>query len=107
MSSRSHIDRFFLLSTAALTIAGFVIFLSASLGLLAQNGVSFGTLAMKQTASLGIGLGLFYLFSRVKYTWWRKFALFVLLAAIGINLLLFVPGLSLFHGGASRFPVVN
>ena len=41
MSSRSaHIDRFFLLSTIALAGAGFVIFLSASLGLLAQGGVT-------------------------------------------------------------------
>ena len=98
-----HIDRFFLLSTIALTVAGFVIFLSASLGLLAQNGASFGSVAVKQVISLFGGIVLFYLFSRLRYAWWRRTAFFVLIAAIGINLLLFIPSLAIYHGGASRW----
>jgi len=101
--SRNHIDRFFFWSVLALTAAGFVIFLSASLGLLAQNGASFGTIALKQTAGLVIGLGFFFIFSRVKYTWLRKWALFILIGAIVINLLLFIPFLALHVNGASRW----
>jgi cell division protein FtsW len=97
------IDRFFLISISVLTIVGFVIFLSASLGLLTQNGVNFGTVAMKQVVSLTIGVIAFIIFSRIKYTYLRKWALFIFLAAIGINLLLFIPGLTLFHGGAARW----
>jgi cell division protein FtsW len=52
---------------------------------------------------LAIGVGLFYLFSKIRYAWWRKTALFILIGAIGINLLLFIPGLALYHGGASRW----
>jgi len=99
-----HIDRLFFWSVMALSAAGYVIFLSASLGLLAQGGSSFGTVALKQTVSLTIGLIVFYIFARyIKYQLLRKFALFIFLGAIGLNLLLFVPHLSLFYNGATRW----
>ncbi|MES2315013.1 MAG: putative peptidoglycan glycosyltransferase FtsW [Patescibacteria group bacterium] len=104
MSSKaSKIDRFFLISIVSLTLVGFVIFLSASLGLLTQDGVNFGTVATKQIISLAIGIVAFIIFSRIKYTYLRKSALFILLGAIIINLLLFIPSLTLFHGGAARW----
>ena len=101
--SSNKIDRFFLISVVTLTTAGFVIFLSASLGLLAQSGASFGSVALKQAISLLIGIGFFYLFSKIKYTWLRKFALFILVGAIAINLLLFIPRFTLHYNGASRW----
>jgi len=97
------IDRFFLFSISALTIVGFIIFLSASLGLLAQTGASFSTVAIKQSISLIIGIVSFFIFSKIKYQYIRKMAFFILIAGIGINLLLFIPGISLYHGGASRW----
>jgi cell division protein FtsW len=104
MSQHSQgIDRFFLIAIGVLTLAGFIIFLSASLGLLTQDNVSFGTVATKQVISLGLGLGAFYAFSRLKFTYLRKSALFIFLGAIAVNLLLFIPALTLFHGGAARW----
>ncbi|HTK33468.1 MAG TPA: putative peptidoglycan glycosyltransferase FtsW [Candidatus Paceibacterota bacterium] len=103
LSKVSKIDRFFLISISALTLVGFVIFLSASLGLLTQDGVNFGTVATKQIISLVIGIIAFIVFSRIKYTYLRKSALFILIGAIVINLLLFIPSLTLFHGGAARW----
>lgn len=97
------IDRFFLVSVSILTLFGFVIFLSASLGLLAQSGANFATVATKQAASLAIGIVFFFLFSRIKYTWLRKWALPILGGAVVINLLLFVPSLALHVNGASRW----
>jgi cell division protein FtsW len=102
-SSRKKIDRFFLTTVVLLTVFGFVIFLSASLGLLAQNGASFNTVATKQAVSLVIGIGLFYLFSKINYSWWRKSALFILIGAILVNLLLFIPSLTFHFNGASRW----
>ena len=99
----ARIDRFFLISVGVLTLFGFVIFLSASLGLLAQNGANFGTVADKQAVSLVIGLICFYMFSQIDYTWLRKLALPIFLGAIVINLLLFIPGLALHVNGASRW----
>src|SRR4051812_48279705 len=102
MSARMRIDRLFLFSTAALAIAGFVIFLSASLGLLAGSGASFSTVALKQAVSLLVGGAAFYLFSRINYTLWRKTAWMVLVGSIAVNLVLFVPQLTLHYNGASR-----
>ena len=86
-----------------LTASGFVIFLSASLGLLAQNSVSFGTIAMKQAISLVLGIIAFYIFSKIDNAWIRRSALFIFLGAIAVNLLLFIPAFSIYHGGASRW----
>ncbi len=97
------IDRFFLFSVVALTIVGFIIFLSASLGLLAQNSSQFTAVALKQSISLVIGVVLFFVFAKVKYPGIRKMAFFILLGAIILNLLLFIPGISLFHAGATRW----
>ena len=80
------IDRFFLFSVVALTVVGFTIFLSASLGLLAQDGANFGTVAIKQGISLLIGVVAFFVLSKVKYHAIRKIAFFILLGAIAINL---------------------
>lgn len=99
----AKIDRFFLFSVGALTIAGFVIFLSASLGLLVQDTVNFGSIALKQAISLVIGIAAFWGFSKFNYHALRKFAFFILIGAVIINLLLFIPGLSLHHGGAARW----
>jgi len=45
----------------------------------------------------------FFIASKIKYTHFRKLAFFILLLAIGINLLLFIPKLAFYHGGASRW----
>jgi len=103
MSATNNIDRFFLYSTVTLTIAGFVIFLSASLGLLSQAGNSFSTIAIKQSISLAIGIILFIAISKIKYTFFRKIATPILLLAIAFNLLLFIPSLTLHFNGASRW----
>jgi cell division protein FtsW len=104
MTSRpSKIDRFFLIAISILTLVGFIIFLSASLGLLTQDGVSFSTIALKQMISLCIGITAFFTFSHIKYSYLRKTALIILFGAIAINLLLFIPSLTLFHGGAARW----
>ncbi len=104
MSTKAKkIDRLFLFSVITLTITGFIVFLSASLGLLAQDGVSFGTVAMKQTISLILGIIMFFIFSRINHNLLRKLAFFILLGAVIANLLLFFPGIALYHGGASRW----
>ncbi len=101
--TKNHIDRFFLIAVTILTLTGFVIFLSASLGLLAQDGLDFGRVASKQAISLFIGIIGFFLIAKFNYTYLRQFAFFILLGSIIINLLLFIPALALHHGGASRW----
>ncbi|MEK7646545.1 MAG: putative peptidoglycan glycosyltransferase FtsW [Patescibacteria group bacterium] len=100
---RLHIDRFFLITLATLTLSGFVIFLSASLGLLIDTESNFTAIALKQSVSLCIGIVAFFCLSRIKYQYFHTTAFFILLGAIAINLLIFIPSLALHHGGASRW----
>ena len=97
------IDKLYLTSVMLLAIAGFFIFSSASLGLLARTGASFQSVAINQSIGLILGIGAFYIMSRLHYKNLRKNALYILLGAIFINLLLFIPAFSLNHGGASRW----
>lgn len=99
-----NIDRILLGIILALVGAGFFIFSSASLGLLADKNVSFSSVAFNQIV-LGIGGGLFALFvmSKIHYRIWRRNAFYVFVLAIVACLLVFVPGLGLEHGGARRW----
>lgn len=102
-SSRLKIDRFFLFTVFGLALFGFVIFLSAALGLLARDGIDFTTVAIKQGISLGIGVGAFWFFSRFDHQRIRTTAFFILIGSIALNLLLFIPAITLKHGGAVRW----
>jgi cell division protein FtsW len=101
--NKLKIDKVYLASVILLTVVGFFIFSSASLGLLARNGASFQSVAMSQSAGLILGIISFYIMSKINYKILRKNAFYILIGAICINLLLFVPGLSFDHGGASRW----
>lgn len=87
----------------ALAVGGFFIFSSASLGLLATGSGIFGSVTLTQFASLILGLVAFYIVSRIPYKFWKKYALAVLIVAIGINCLLFIHSLTLVSGGAGRW----
>jgi cell division protein FtsW len=84
-------------------VIGFIVFLSASLGLLTRGGSSFAMVATKQGISVILGIIAFVVFSKIPYTWLRKSAFFILLGAIIINLLLFIPSLTFHFNGASRW----
>ena len=102
-AQRLHIDRFFLFTLATLTLSGFIIFLSASLGLLVDADANFTAIALKQSISLGIGIVAFFCMSRINYNFFHTTAFFILIGSVIINLLIFIPGLALHHGGASRW----
>ena len=97
---RRTIDKPFLITTIILVLAGFFIFTSASLGLLARGDVEFSAVAFNQLLGLVIGLGLMFLTMRVSFRLWNRFAFYFFLATIATTLLVFVPGLGFAHGGA-------
>ncbi len=103
MNNQNKIDKYFLISVALLAIGGFFIFASASLGLLARDGAVFQSVALKQMINLIIGFIAFVIMSKVHYKNLRKYAFYIMITGIFINLLIFVPGLALNHGGASRW----
>lgn len=102
-TNKLHIDKVFLVAVGLLTVAGFLIFSSASLGLLARDGVSFESVALKQTIGLIVGAAAFFVMSRVNYKYLRKYAFYIFVFALLLNLMLFIPAFRLTHGGASRW----
>lgn len=86
-----------------LATAGFFIFSSASLGLLARNGASFQSVALNQSIGLILGIAAFYIMSIINFKFLKKHAFYILIGSLLMNLLLFIPSLAMNHGGASRW----
>lgn len=105
MASRlGNISRPFLFWTIALVVAGFFIFSSASLGLLARDEAKFSNVAFKQVF-FGLFLGSIacVFFARIDFHIWKKWSFWIFIGSILLTLLVFVPGIGIEHGGAKRW----
>lgn len=104
MINTKPVDKTLLFTIIALVIAGQIIFFSASLGLLARDGIKFGSVVSGQ-----IGLGLIlgsigcYLISKINYKFWGKYSFWIILFAIIVTLLVFVPSIGFEYNGAKRW----
>jgi cell division protein FtsW len=97
-------DRVFALIVAILVVGGAAIFLSASLGLLAREGASIGRLALTQLA-LGLIPGIIALLA-IRFAppaWIMRAVIPFYLFALVLTALVFVPGLGVHAGGATRW----
>ncbi len=101
---RHTLDRTLLFFTIILVVIGFLIFSSASLGLLARDGARFSSVALNQII-FGIVGGSVALFvaSMLHYRWWRQYAFYIFIFSILLTLCVFIPGLGFAHGGAKRW----
>lgn len=101
---RHAFDRTLFVIVLVLVIGGFLIFSSASLGLLARSGASFSSVALSQVlfGILGGGIALF-ITSNIHYRWWRQYAFYICAAAVVLTFTVFIPGLGMEHGGARRW----
>ncbi len=108
MSKRAHspksVDTILLSIVVILVAAGFLIFSSASLGLLARQGASYGAVAFSQFVFgiVGGGIALF-LTSNIYYRHWRRFAFYIFLASLLATAAVFIPHVGMSHGGATRW----
>ncbi len=109
MSRKRHInlkpvDGILLTLLGILVTGGFFIFLSASLGLLARGRVSFSSIAFNQFF-LGIVLGsiALYFLSRLNYKILHKYAPYIFGVSVLATFLVFLPGIGMSWGGASRW----
>lgn len=98
-----HVDRVLLSIVVILVVAGFFVFTSASLGLLARSGATFSSVASSQIlfGIVGGGLALTTL-SQIYYRNWRQYAFYIFLASVALTLLVFTP-LGFSYGGAQRW----
>lgn len=104
MATRAKVDKPFLVATIILMVAGFFIFSSASLGLLARNGDIYSSMAFSQTV-MGLFMGSIALFvaTRLDHKLWKRYAFYILLFAIALNILVLIPSIGVEHGGARRW----
>ena len=98
------VDIPFLISVFILVIAGFLIFSSASLGLLSKQAAKYSNVAVNQTFfGLFLGSVACLITTHVDYKIYRKYSFYIFIAAVFLTLLVFVPGIGLAHGGAKRW----
>jgi cell division protein FtsW len=97
-------DTLLLALIGILVACGFLIFSSASLGLLARDGASFASVAFSQFTFgvLGGGIAMF-ITSNIHYRHYRKFAFYIFLLSLLATALVFVPGIGMTHAGATRW----
>lgn len=103
LMSLKNVDKPFLVITIILALLGFFIFSSASLGLLAREGIKLSAIAINQGFGLLLGLALLYITSRIPYRFWNRYALYIFIGSIILTLLVFIPQLGFSHGGATRW----
>ncbi len=98
------VDIPFLISTVILVITGFLIFSSASLGLLSTQNTKYSSVALNQTV-FGLCFGLIACFfaTNIDYKIYRKYAFYIFIASAVATLLVFIPHIGVGHGGAQRW----
>jgi cell division protein FtsW len=99
-----RVDKPLFFTIIVLLISGLIIFGSAALGVLASNEVKFFAVVKTQLvyALLGGGFAL-YIGTVIPYTLYKKYAYVLFASALVGTFLVFVPGLSRYHGGAHRW----
>lgn len=97
-------DKPFFVIVSIIIIVGLFVFTSAALSVLAKNPAQFYRILISQYV-LGLvgGVLVAYVMYRVPYHFWRKYAFYLFGAALVITALVFIPGLSMSHGGATRW----
>ena len=98
------VDIPFLISIIILVIAGYLIFASASLGLLSKQPAKYANVDFNQTF-FGLFLGsIACLFtSKLDYKNYRKYAFYIFVISAIVTLMVFIPGVGVGHGGAQRW----
>ncbi len=100
----SRIDKTLFITVVIILISGLLFFGSAALGVLASNEAKFYGIIENQLiyAFLGGSLALFLGMS-IPYQLYKKYAYVLFAFSLVVTSLVFVPGLSMYHGGAHRW----
>ncbi len=98
------VDKIFLISFFALLLCGLTVFVSASLGIYARDNAKFTSIIFSQLF-FGLFLGglACYITSKINFKYWQRFSFYIFILSILATLLVFVPGIGVSHGGASRW----
>jgi cell division protein FtsW len=98
------VDTLLLVLILLMVAGGFLIFSSASLGLMARGGADFSSVAFSQFFFGVVGGTLALLvMSNVYYRHWRRYAFYLFLISLIATLAVFIPGIGMTHAGATRW----
>lgn len=103
MRHRQSVDRIFLSIALLLLAGGYVIFTSASFGLLLKEGGLFTSAALTQFSGITLGLVFCFVAAHIPLTSVKKYAWVILVGAILAMVLVLIPGIGVAHGGAERW----
>ena len=94
----------FALIIAILVLGGVLIFASAAFGLLARGATNISSVFFSHLV-LGLGAGFVALViaATIDILFWRKYALYLYVAALIGTALVFIPHLGASHGGGTRW----
>ncbi len=96
-------SRRFFFFVVAIALIGFLIFSSASLGLLGNEGLNYNRIVWNQLVTLLVALGVLLISGRIPYHYWQKIAIWLFAVSLLLTLLVFVPGIGFEAGGAKRW----
>lgn len=98
------VDKVLLIAIIVLLVIGALIFLSASLGILANNELKFFTIIKSQLIFIFVG-GIIALFvgTRINYKYYKRYSVLIFIFTFLATLLVFIPALNFYHGGAHRW----
>src|SRR3989338_4691851 len=102
-AAKHPVDSYLLWIVFGLTLLGFLIFTSASIGLFAREGARFGSVAMTRIIAITLGAALAYGASIMEYKLLRRYSLFFLLGSVLLTALVFIPGIGIEYGGGRRW----
>ncbi|MBI2046200.1 MAG: cell division protein FtsW [Parcubacteria group bacterium] len=101
---KKTIDKPFLWIIALLMLSGIFIFSSAALGLLARSTEQAANVATNQFLfGIIFGTGMLFGALHVPYKFWRRYSLALFVGSLILTAAVFIPGLGLNHGGATRW----
>jgi cell division protein FtsW len=104
MNKGREIDKVFFWTLIALVFLGFFIFISASLGVVAREGLKFSSLVFNQVfLGITLGVGAMLVIANINYRFWHKYAFYIWLFSLLLTLAVFLPGIGMEHGGARRW----
>ncbi len=104
MLKKNRVDKILFFTIIALVVYGIVIYLSASLGLLAKDNQGYFSKILNQIFLGLVGGGVIcYVNSKIPYRFWRNYSFWIFLFAVLITLAVFIPKIGFEYGGAKRW----
>ncbi|HRY30947.1 MAG TPA: putative peptidoglycan glycosyltransferase FtsW [Candidatus Paceibacterota bacterium] len=108
MWKESPVDKVLLIIIISLVTAGIVIYLSATLGLLAGDSQEYLSKILNQfTFGLISGGIICYLTSKVPYKFWRNYSFWIFLLSLLLTAAVFLPKIGLEVAGAKRWLIAG